>query len=103
MRPYPSAPSIARRHTHTTTLNSELSRKALEKIGNPNLLVNLVSRRVRQLNSAGGAGVRPLVANAETLGAADVALLEIVDGKLGFEIVPEAPAESGAGGRSRSA
>ena len=26
-------------------------KKALEKVGNPNILVNLISRRVRQLNS----------------------------------------------------
>src|SRR5216117_1260879 len=43
------------------SLNAELSRKALEKVGNPNVLVNLVSRRVRQLTSSGGAGSRPLV------------------------------------------
>jgi len=29
------------------TVNSELCKKALEKVGNPNVLINLVSRRVR--------------------------------------------------------
>ena len=39
-------------------MNAELCKKAAEKVGNPNVLVNLVSRRVRQLNSGGG-GAEP--------------------------------------------
>jgi DNA-directed RNA polymerase subunit omega len=67
-------------------LNAELTKKALEKVGNPNVLVNLISRRVRQLNSGAGAISRPLVADVGTMGAADIALLEIVDGMMGFEM-----------------
>jgi DNA-directed RNA polymerase subunit omega len=67
-------------------LNSELAKKAIEKVGNPNVLVNLVSRRVRQLSSGAGAMSRPLVADAENLGAADVALREIIEEKIGFEM-----------------
>jgi DNA-directed RNA polymerase subunit omega len=67
-------------------LNAELTKKALEKVGNPNVLVNLVSRRVRQLNAGSGALSRPLVANAENMGAADIALLEIIEEKVGFEM-----------------
>lgn len=70
-------------------MNAELTKKALEKIGNPNILVNLVSRRVRQLNSGSGALSRPLVADTGNLGAADIALLEIVEEKIGCEM-PEA-------------
>jgi len=33
-------------------LNAEFTKKALEKVGNPNVLVNLISRRVRQLTFA---------------------------------------------------
>ena len=51
-------------------LNAELTKKALEKVGNPNVLVNLISRRVRQLNSGAGAMSRPLV-EPGNLGAAD--------------------------------
>jgi DNA-directed RNA polymerase subunit omega len=69
-------------------LNAELTRKALEKVGNPNVLVNLISRRVRQLNSGGGPSSRPLVGDTGNLGAADIALLEIIEEKMGFE-VPE--------------
>ena len=76
-------------------MNAELCRKALDKVGNANVLVNIVSRRVRQLTSGGGALSRPLVANAVHLGAADVALTEIIEDKLGWEapepleLVPE--------------
>jgi DNA-directed RNA polymerase subunit omega len=67
-------------------LNAELAKKALEKVGNPNVLVNLISRRVRQLNSGSGALSRPLVAEPGNLGAADIALLEIIEDKVGFEM-----------------
>ena len=69
-------------------MNAELVNKALEKVLNPNALVNLVSRRVRQLNSGGGGVNRPLVADVGNLGVADIALLEIVEGKMGF-VIPE--------------
>jgi DNA-directed RNA polymerase subunit omega len=65
-------------------MNAEFLKKALDKVGNPNILVNLVSRRVRQLNY----GERTLLANPGTLGAADIALREIFEDKLGWE-VPE--------------
>jgi DNA-directed RNA polymerase subunit omega len=69
-----------------TSLNAELTKKALEKVGNPNVLVNLVSRRVRQLNAGSGALSRPLVADTGNLGAADIALMEIIEEKVGFEM-----------------
>jgi len=62
-------------------MNPEFLKKALEKIGNPNILVNLVSRRVRQLNF----GERSLLANTGNLGAADIALREIIEEKMGCE------------------
>lgn len=55
------------------------------KVGNPNVLINLISRRVRQLNSGGGGISRPLVPDAG-LGAADIALKEIIDEKMGWEM-----------------
>ncbi len=63
-------------------MNGELVKKALEKIKNPHVLVNLVSRRVRQLN----AGSRPLLNNTENLHLADIALTEIIEDKMGFEM-----------------
>jgi DNA-directed RNA polymerase subunit omega len=67
-------------------LNAELTKKALEKVGNPNVLVNLLSRRVRQLNSASGALGRPLISDVGNMGAADIALSEIIEEKIGFEM-----------------
>jgi DNA-directed RNA polymerase subunit omega len=67
-------------------VNAELCKKALEKVGNPNVLVNLVSRRVRQLNSGSGGISRPLVSDATNLGAADIALREIIEEKIGCEL-----------------
>jgi len=70
-------------------LNSELCKQALAKVGNPNVLVNLVSRRVRQLNSGGGSMSHPLVMDTANLGAADIALKEIIEEKIGFEMPEE--------------
>ena len=67
-------------------MNAEFTKKALEKVGNPNVLVNLVSRRVRQLTSGAGKMSRPLVTDTGHLGAADIALLEIIEDKIGFEM-----------------
>jgi DNA-directed RNA polymerase subunit omega len=67
-------------------MNADLVKKALEKVLNPNILVNLISRRVRQLNSGGGRASRPLVADVANLGAADIALREIIEGKMGWEM-----------------
>ena len=77
-----------------THMNAEFVRQALEKAGNPNVLVNLISRRVRRLNSGGGAASRPLAAHTENLGAADIALREE---KMGWEMpdVPETPRKPG--------
>jgi DNA-directed RNA polymerase subunit omega len=67
-------------------MNAELCKRANEKVGNPNVLVNLVSRRVRQLNSGGGGLNRPLIANVGNMGAADIALTEIIEEKIGWNL-----------------
>ena len=81
-------------------MNALLVKKALEKILNPNILVNMVSRRVRQLTSGGGRVSRPLIAEVGNLGAADIALLEIIEDKMGFEI-PEFIALTRPTGKNR--
>ena len=45
-----------------------------------------MSRRVRQLNSGDGGLSRPLVANTTNLGVADIALREILEEKIGWEM-----------------
>jgi DNA-directed RNA polymerase subunit omega len=72
-------------------MNGELVKRALEKVGNPNILVNLISRRVRQLNFGGGAISRPLLTDTAGMGAADIALLEIIEGKMGWELAEVVP------------
>lgn len=67
-------------------MNAELCRKAIELVGNPNVLINIVSRRVRQLNSGAGGACRPLIADATNLGAADIALREIIEQKIGWDV-----------------
>jgi DNA-directed RNA polymerase subunit omega len=67
-------------------MNADLVKKALEVVLNPNVLVNLVSRRVRQLTAGGGRMGRPLLAGVDHLGAADIALSEIIEGKMGWEM-----------------
>ena len=67
-------------------MNADLVKQALAIVVNPHVLVNLVSRRVRQLNSGGGRLSRPLVSEIGNLGAADVALTEIIEGKMSFEM-----------------
>lgn len=67
-------------------MNAELAKKAAEKVGNPNVLINLVSRRVRQLNSGAGGLSRPLVDNVSNLGVADIALREIIEEKIGWDM-----------------
>jgi DNA-directed RNA polymerase subunit omega len=56
-------------------------KQAMAKVSNPNVLVNLVSRRVRQLTTGGG---RPLFSDSQGMGAADIALTEIIDDKMGW-------------------
>ena len=62
-------------------MKAELIQAASEVITNQQILVNMVSRRVRQLSL----GHRPLVQCAPGLGAADIALTEIANRKLTFE------------------
>ena len=62
-------------------MNAELVTAASEVITNQQILVNMVSRRVRQL----ALGHRPLVVCAPGLREADIALSEIANGKLTYE------------------
>src|SRR6266550_4261588 len=62
-------------------MNAELVKAACKVITNQQILVNMVSRRVRQLTL----GHRPLVEHAPGLREADIALTEIANGKLTFE------------------
>jgi len=67
-------------------MNAILVKNALQVVLNPNVLVNMVSQRVRQLNSGNGGSCRPMVADSANLGAADIALREIIEDKLSFDM-----------------
>lgn len=73
-------------------MNAALCKQAAELVGDPNVLVNLISRRVRQLSSGGGGLSRPLVDVPASMGLADIALTEIVGGKMGWDLPAETPA-----------
>ena len=65
-------------------MRDDYLKAALKTIDDPNILVNVVSRRVKQLRR----GSRPLVESLEKLTAEDTALREIIEGKISYEQVP---------------
>lgn len=73
---------------HQIIMNAELVKQALEKVGNAHVLINIISQRVRQLGYNSGAISRPMVTETANLGLADIALREVIEDKLGWD-VPE--------------
>lgn len=69
------------RGTGSITMRSDLVEKASNIIPEPPVLINLVSSRVKQLNL----GRAPLVQTDHRMGAADIALTEIIEGKIGID------------------
>lgn len=59
-------------------MKSDLVEQASQVVTDPLVLINMVSQRVRQLNS----GRSPLIQTLPTMGAADIALTEIIEGKV---------------------
>lgn len=69
-------------------MNVDYLETARERISNVQLLINVVSRRVRQLNQ----GQRPLVKpDSRHMANLDIALKEIAEGKLTVEMAFTAP------------
>jgi len=63
-------------------MRDEYIREAQKVISDPNVLINVISRRVKQLRR----GSRPLVESLEKLSPEDVALREVIEGKISFEL-----------------
>ncbi len=63
-------------------MRDEYLKEARNVINDPNVLINVVSRRVKQLKR----GQRPLVESLEKLSLEDVALREIIEGKITYEL-----------------
>ena len=70
-------------------MNSKHLEAALQQIPNPELLINIVSRRVRQLAQ----GHRPLTQTDPKMDHADIALKEIGEGKFSYEIEQAKPGD----------
>ncbi len=62
-------------------MRDDYIKDALKVLPDPNLLINVVSRRVKQLKR----GSRPLVESLEKLAPEDVALREVIEQKITVE------------------
>ncbi|QQY09317.1 MAG: DNA-directed RNA polymerase subunit omega [Candidatus Xiphinematobacter sp.] len=69
-------------------MNSHILEEASKQVGSVPVLINMVSRRVRQLS----AGSRPMVVVCPGMGLSDIALSEVAAGKLGLAQGPVNPA-----------
>jgi DNA-directed RNA polymerase subunit omega len=67
---------------HLAAMRDDYIKEALKAINDPNILINVVSRRVKQLKR----GNRPLVESLEKLSPEDTALREIIEGKISHEL-----------------
>jgi DNA-directed RNA polymerase subunit omega len=63
-------------------MRDDYLRNACAVIPDTTILINVVSRRVKQLRR----GYRPLVESLEKLAPEDIALREIVEGKISYEL-----------------
>jgi DNA-directed RNA polymerase subunit omega len=85
-----SSPTILQFPTEATravrslrNMTTQLLQEAAQVIPNQQLLINVVSKRVRQL----GLGHRPMVEVGPRASLTDIALKEIIAGKLTFESI----------------
>ncbi len=63
-------------------MRDDYIKEALKTVPDPNILINVVSRRVKQLRR----GNRPLVESLEKLSPEDTALREVIEGKISHEL-----------------
>ena len=61
-------------------MRDDYLKEANKLIPDPNILVNIVSRRVKQLKL----GQKPLIESLERLDPEDIALKEIIEGKISY-------------------
>jgi len=73
--------SSAKVGKRSSIMRSDLVEEASKTIPEPPVLINLVSARVKQLNL----GRAPLVQADHRMGAADIALTEIIEGKIAVD------------------
>ena len=63
-------------------MRDEYLKEATKVITDPNILINVVSRRVKQLKN----GMDPLVESLEKLEPEDIALREIIEGRISYQL-----------------
>ena len=63
-------------------MRNDYIEEAQKIISDPNILINVVSRRVKQLKY----GNKPLVESLERLSPEDIALRDIIEGKITHEL-----------------
>ncbi len=63
-------------------MRDDYIQEAQKIIPDPNVLINVVSRRVKQLKF----GQKPLVESLERLNPEDIALREVIEGKIDYEL-----------------
>ncbi|MGB0743472.1 MAG: DNA-directed RNA polymerase subunit omega [Opitutales bacterium] len=66
-------------------MRDDYLKEAQKIITDPMILINVVSRRAKQLKS----GYKPLVESLERLSAEDMALREIMEGKITYQLDEE--------------
>ena len=62
-------------------MRDEFLKEAQQIVNDPNTLINMVSRRSKQLKH----GSKPLVESLEKLEPEDIALNEIIEGKISYQ------------------
>ena len=72
-------------NSNSLRMNSKYLTAAQQQGPVPELLINMISRRCRQLAQ----GHRPLTLTDPRMDFADIALKEVGEGKFSYEIVPE--------------
>jgi DNA-directed RNA polymerase subunit omega len=66
-------------------MRNDYLQAAQNVIQDPMILINVVSRRVRQLKF----GERPLIVSLERLEPEDIAFREIIEGKISFKTISQ--------------
>ena len=64
----------------SNTLRKDYLEKASRVIGDPRILINLVSKRVKQIKT----GMKPTIESLEKLDPEDIALREIIEKKISY-------------------
>ena len=69
------------------TVRDDYLKQAQQIIPDPNILINVISRRAKQLKL----GNKPLIESLEKLDPEDVALREVIEGKISYALGEEEP------------